>query len=104
MHHPGSVGDYPRYNALWPSRSLLSHASALTTHPRIAFTLCRPQPVDAGHGCGIRQPTAKQDRVSARVDTVCSRRAARSWRVGDERNTDHLQVTQVTAVCKPSVR
>ena len=55
------------YNALLPPRSLLSpHSSPI--HPRIAFTLRRPQTVDAGHGCGIRQPTAKHDRVSARVD------------------------------------
>jgi len=102
MHHPGSVGDYPGYNVQCTiAAAFTPHSSPI--HPRIAFTLCRPQPVDAGHGCGIRQLAAKHNRVSARVDTVRSRPAARSWRVGDGRNTDHLQVTQVTAVCKPSV-
>ena len=103
MHHPGLVGDYPGYNVQCTMAAAFTPQSS-PTHPRIVFTLRRPQPVDAGLGCGIRQPTAKHDRVSARVDTVCLRLAARSWRVGDGHNTDHLQVTQVTAVCKPSVR
>ena len=66
-----------------------------------AFQRAINQSVDAGHGCWIRQPTAKQDRVSARVDTVRSRRAfmASGWRTQHRPLTSDASHGRVQAVC-----
>ena len=65
MRHPGDAVDYPGYNVQY---TMAATPQPSPTHPRITFTLRRPQPIDAAVSNGSMR-SKKTDVAVSRLHT-----------------------------------